>query len=169
MSLFLRLHLRRLAKQAEPSKVFLNRLETRLFERKEIVLWHRSHLLRFAVVPALLIVTLLGGTGAYAYTSDQVLPDHVLYPLRKSIEGFQVQIAAVTPMKDRVRLRLLERHAREKRLLEEKQAKEKASAKTTKSSTVKVVPVKNAPVKMNPVAPTSTKSFPQKASVKKGS
>ncbi len=84
---------------------------------------HRVRTLRFVAVPALLVIMLWGGTGAYAYSSDAVLPDHVLYPLRQSMEGFGVQIAAVTPLKDRVRLRLLERQAREKRLLQEKQQK----------------------------------------------
>lgn len=86
---------------------------------------HRLRVLRFAVAPALLVVSLLGGTGVYAYSSDTVLPGHALYPLRQSVEGFEIQLASVTGMKDRVRLRLLERHAREKRLIQEKKAPKK--------------------------------------------
>lgn len=133
MSLLLRLRLLRLARRVQPSSRFLGDLEARLFPRQDILTMHRLRALRFAVVPALFVLTLLGGTGAYAYSSDAVLPDHILYPLRKSMEGFEVQIAAVTPMKDRVRLRLLERQAREKRLLQEKKEKAKAKPKPAPS------------------------------------
>jgi len=108
----------------------------------------------------------LGGTGVYAYASDQVLPDHALYPLRQSLERFEVQIAAVTPMKDRVHLRLLERRAREKKLLEQKQQK----AKALKVVPVKVVPGKDVPAKIIPAkaSPTSTKAAPAKKVEKNG-
>lgn len=121
MSVFLRYQLFRLARRAQPSRAFLSGLEAQLFPREQILSMHRLRLMRFALAPALLVVSLLGSTGAYAYSSDQVLPGHALYPLRQSVEGFEVQLASVTGMKDRVRLRLLERHAREKRLLQERQ------------------------------------------------
>lgn len=121
MSVFLRYRLFRLAQRAKPSQAFLSGLEARLFPREQILSMHRLRLMRFAVVPALLVLSFLGGTGVYAYSSDRVLPNHVLYPLRQSVEGFEIQLASVTGMKDRVRLRLLERHAREKRLIEERQ------------------------------------------------
>lgn len=122
MSVFLRYRLFRLAQKAKPSQAFLSGLESRLFPREQILSMHRLRIMRFAVAPALLIVSLLGGTGVYAYSSDDVLPGHALYPLRESVEGFEFQLASVTGMKDRVRLRLLERHVREKRLIEELQA-----------------------------------------------
>ncbi len=126
MSLFLHYRLHRLSEKVKPSQEFLTSLEAKLFPREQILSMHRLRVLRFAVVPALLVISLLGSTTAYAYASDTVLPDHVLYPLRKGVEGVQLQVASVTNMKDRVRLRLLERHAREKRLLQEQQAKKKA-------------------------------------------
>lgn len=156
MSFFLRVRLWRAARRAAPSLGFLRRLETKLFAPAELMTFHRLRALRFAAVPALLIVSFLGGTGVYAYASDTVLPDHALYPLRQSLEGFEVQIAAVTPMKDRVHLRLLERRAREKKLLEEKQQKAKALKKTIP---VKVVPAKITPPK---ASSTSTKLAPVK-------
>ncbi len=150
MSFFLRVRLWRAARRSSPSSGFLRGLEAKLFPPAELMMLHRVRTLRYAVVPALLIVSFLGSTGVYAYASDTVLPDHALYPLRQSLEGFEVQIAAVTPMKDRVHLRLLERRAREKRLLEEKQQK----AKVLKAAPVKIVPLK--------VSPTSTKMAPSK-------
>ncbi len=121
MLIFLRYRLSSLAKRAKPSRVFLAHLESRLFPREQILSMHRLRKMRFALAPALMAVSLFGGTGVYAYSSDNVLPDHALYPLRQSVEGFEMQIASVTGMKDRVRFRLLERHAREKRLMQERQ------------------------------------------------
>lgn len=161
MSFFLRMRLWRAARRSSPSSGFLRTLEAKLFPPAELVTLHRLRALRFAAVPAMLIVSFLGSTGVYAYASDEVLPDHALYPLRQSLERFEVQIAAVTPMKDRVHLRLLERRAREKKLLEEKQQKAKALKKTT---SVKEVPAKLAPAKITPpkISPTSTKAAPIK-------
>jgi hypothetical protein len=155
MSFFLRVRLWRAARRSSPSSGFLHTLEAKLFPSEEIIALHRLRILRFAVVPSLLIVMFLGSTGVYAYASDTVLPDHALYPLRQSLEGFEVQIAAVTPMKDRVHLRLLERRAREKKLLEEKLQKTKgAKPVPAKVTAPKIVPAKMVPAK---AAPTSTK------------
>lgn len=156
MSFLLRVRLWRAARRSSPSSGFLRDLEAKLFPSTELVALHRVRALRFAVVPALLVISFLGGTGVYAYASDTVLPDHALYPLRQSLEGFEVQIAAVTPMKDRVHLRLLERRAREKKLLEEKQKK----AKVLKAAPVKIIPAK--------ASSTSTKSAPVKKVEKNG-
>jgi hypothetical protein len=134
MSVFLRYKLFRLARRSKPSQAFLSSLEARLFPREEILSMHRLRLMRFAVAPALLVVSLLGGTGVYAYSSDAVLPGHALYPLRQSVEGFEIQLASVTGMKDRVRLRLLERHAREKRLMQEEKKAPKPPVKGKKAS-----------------------------------
>ncbi|MBP6945584.1 hypothetical protein KBD61_04770 [Patescibacteria group bacterium] len=166
MSFLLRVRLWRAARRSSPSSVFLRALEAKLFPPAELITLHRLRALRFAVVPALLVVSCLGGTGVYAYASDQVLPDHALYPLRQSLERFEVQIAAVTPMKDRVHLRLLERRAREKKLLEQKQQK----AKALKVVPVKVVPGKDVPAKIIPAkaSPTSTKAAPAKKVEKNG-
>ncbi len=160
MSFLLRVRLWRASRRSSPSSRFLRALEAKLFAPAELMTLHRLRVLRFAAVPALLIVSFLGSTGVYAYASDTVLPDHALYPLRQSLEGFEVQIAAVTPMKDRVHLRLLERRAREKKLLEEKQKK----AKVPKAAPVKAIPAKIAPVKIIPTkaSPTSTKAAPVK-------
>ena len=121
MFVFLRYQLSRLAKRAQPSPVFLANLEAKLFPRAQILSLHRLKAMRFAFAPALIMVSLLGGTGVYAYSSDAVLPGHALYPMRQSVEGLTVRLATVTGMRDRVHLRLLERHAREKRLLQERQ------------------------------------------------
>lgn len=160
MSFFLRMRLWRASRRSSPSSRFLRTLEAKLFPPAELVTLHRLRALRFAAVPAMLIVSFLGSTGVYAYASDEVLPDHALYPLRQSLERFEVQIAAVTPMKDRVHLRLLERRAREKKLLEEKQQK----AKAVKVVPTKVAPPKEGPVKIVPpkISPTSTKAAPIK-------
>jgi hypothetical protein len=43
-------------------------------------------------VPALIVLLALGGTGAYAYESDNVIPEHPLYPVKRAVE--QVEAAA---------------------------------------------------------------------------
>ena len=120
MSFLIRYRLFRLARRSHPSSLFLTNLEKTLFPQKEINHLHYVRALRYGVVPALLIVGLLTGTGTYAYASDRVLPDHFLYPLRQSVEGVEFQLASVTGLKDRVRLKQLERRAREKKMLQEK-------------------------------------------------
>lgn len=137
---FLRYHFFRLAKRASPSQDFLDRLETKLFPRIDLVMVHRLRWMRFAVVPALIVVTILSGTGVYAYSSDTILPDHALYPLRQGVEGLTVQVAAVTGLKDRVRIRQIERHAREKILLEKKQAIKAPIIKPVQKPVPKIIP-----------------------------
>ncbi len=65
--------------------------------------------------------SLLGATAAYAYTSDTVLPDHPLYPLRQEIESIQFSFAASNPIaKDQVRLQYLQRREHELMLMKQR-------------------------------------------------
>lgn len=137
MSLFLRLRLFLMGRRARPSNAFLNTLEKKLFPPEQITVMHRMRVLRFAAVPALLIVSLLAGTGSYAYSSDEVLPGDFLYPIRKNMEGLEFKLAAVTGMKDRVRIRQLERRAREKALLQEREQKPKPKPEAKPKAPVK--------------------------------
>lgn len=131
-------------RRATPSKEFLLRLETRLFPKQEIMYIHYMRFLRLAVVPAVLVITLLASTGGYAYASPRVLPGHMLYPMRQGVEGMEMQIATLAglKMKDRVRLRQLERRAREKMLLEERTIQKQPQKKI---ETTKFGPQKPAP------------------------
>lgn len=149
MSLFIRYHLFRLSRRAKPSPKFLHRLESTLFSKAEAKHLHWMHFLRIAAAPALLVVSILTSTATYAYTSDRVLPGHALYPMRQSVEGFEIQLAAVTGMKDRVRLRQLERRARERILIEERKPA-----------------VKPAPSKSQPKKPPVLKPAPKPAKTK---
>lgn len=150
MSLLTRYHLFRLAQRVRLDSGFLSAMETKLFSQKDLHHLQRARFLRWAVAPALLIISLLTSTGTYAYVSDQVLPDHALYPLRQSVEGFAVQIASVTGMKDRVRLKQLERRAREKKLLQQRAVPVKKDTNAKKI----VVPDLSS-------TPTSTKVVPK--------
>src|SRR3989338_8315308 len=88
----IRQNLKRLSRLAEPRPAFQRAL------RKELVVprpWFVAVLKpAFATVS---IVTMLGaGTATYAYTSDDVVPDHPLYPIREQVERVEEAIA-VTP------------------------------------------------------------------------
>ncbi len=75
-----------------------------------------------AVVASItLIVSLSGGTVAYAYASDEVLPDHPLYALRSRIEQVEAKLAFTEEKKERVQLQQLERRLKEARLINKKQ------------------------------------------------
>ncbi len=118
--------LKRLSQTATPSREFALRLQSTLRERGAFASPRpvpRSSFglasLRFAGVALCLVVLLGTGTGAYAYTSDEVLPDHPLYPVRQSIENTE-EVLAITPAwKERVRKKHLARKHKEiQRMLE---------------------------------------------------
>lgn len=55
-----------------------------------------SSLLRFGV-PALVVIFALGGTGAYAYESESVTPEHPLYPVRRAVEKIEAVATVRSP------------------------------------------------------------------------
>lgn len=63
------------------------------------------------------MLSLVGGTVVYAYNSDQVLPDHPLYPVRSTIESVHLKMVRSSEEVERVRLQHVRRRMREARLL----------------------------------------------------
>jgi hypothetical protein len=118
---FLKRKLKRLGRHAEPDPAFLRALERQFVmhaktSRPSSVAW------KYAVASLVGVAFLASGTGAYAYSSDSVLPEHPLYPIRESIERVE-ESAAVTPrLKATVQLRHLARRVHEQKLLRQKRS-----------------------------------------------
>lgn len=117
MNWFLKHKLEKMGQEGDPSPEFVRSLEMKL--RAEIghpVWWIRWPKVATA---ACSIVMLAGsGTGAYAYNSDEVLPDHPLYAVRQGIEQVEERVAFTPKMKERFRTQIKKRREREKTLLE---------------------------------------------------
>lgn len=105
----IRHELKRLSRLAEPRAAFQRAL------RKEFVVprpWFVAVLKpAFATVS---IVTMLGaGTATYAYTSDDVLPDHPLYPIREQVERVEEAIAFTPTKRAAIQLKRVKRRVHE--------------------------------------------------------
>jgi len=116
MNWLLEHRLNKLAQKIGPDRVFVKRLENRLKTQSGrhlawIPVW------KLAAVPALLLTLVCGTTGAYAYTSDDVLPDHVLYPVRTGLEKIAEKASIGSQTKALVALDHLQRRLHEDRLL----------------------------------------------------
>lgn len=130
MNWFLKRKLEKMGQHGDPSPVFVRSLEKRL--RAEIghpVWWIRWPKVATA---ACSIVMLAGsGTGAYAYNSDEVLPDHPLYAVRQGIEQIEERVAITPRMKERVRAKFQKRREKEQQVL--KKRKERRAEKLKSS------------------------------------
>jgi hypothetical protein len=90
--------------------------------RKELVPLTTHHspfaiFLRPSIVAASLVTVLCTGTAAYAYVSEDVLPDHPLYPVRESIERIEEVIAPTADVRATVEVKHAARRADEVRKL----------------------------------------------------
>ena len=95
MTWHLKRKLREIGREGDPDRAFVRALELRL--RQEIghpVWWVKWS--KFAAAGGTALVLITSATGVYAYTSDDVLPDTPLYPVRLGIEQVE-QTVAVTP------------------------------------------------------------------------
>ncbi len=88
-----RYQLWKLKKMAQPSSVFAKTLEKKLRIRMGHGAWWvflKSESRRIAIATMSGIFLIGGGTGVYAYTSDNVTPDHPLYVLRTAMENVEM-------------------------------------------------------------------------------
>jgi len=99
----------RLSRRAEPDREFVTALKRRLQPTSAKLGW--SLVWKTAGV-ALVAVCALGlGTTGYVYASDDVLPDHPLYPLREKLEDAELALAPLAGEAnlERVQAKVLER------------------------------------------------------------
>ncbi|MFA5935247.1 MAG: DUF5667 domain-containing protein [Patescibacteria group bacterium] len=110
--------LKKLSRHAEPDRAFVAALENKILG--QIPRPIRIPAWKFAMGSLTAITLMLSGTGVYAYSSDEVLPDHLLYPLRETVENVEASLAFTPALKASVRLRLAKRRLREQFLVQAK-------------------------------------------------
>lgn len=123
MNPMMRYSLWKLSRRAKPDAEFLARLECAMREcgsfsavRRAVPVWRLA-------TGAYATVLMLGvGTSAYAYMSDDVLPEHPLYPLRETVEALEERVAMTTKAKSAVQRKHLERKLEEVRRMQERRS-----------------------------------------------
>lgn len=104
----------RIGRKANPDAAFVRSLKQRIVGKPRSVV---SHWKKAAVGSITSASLLLLGTGAFAYSSDVVLPDHPLYPVRQTLEKVEVKLSFTLEQKAKVQLDHLERRLKEQQLL----------------------------------------------------
>lgn len=110
----------RIGRRANPDRDFTRALEARIAQTIRPK-HHLSPAVRVAAGSLAGLTLLFGSTAAYAYSSDDVLPDHPLYPLRESIEQAEDALAPTPTIRAAVRLNIVQRKLKERLLLDAKQ------------------------------------------------
>lgn len=106
--------LKLLSRKAAPRPEFERELRLKLLERGLGATPTRiPFYMRTAGVIASIVLVFGAGTATYAYTSDDVLPEHPLYPIRQSVEDAEGALALTPRMRDRIARKHLARKVRE--------------------------------------------------------
>lgn len=114
--------LKKIAQRVDPDPHFTAALETRL----KTTLGHPFWWIRARVwlMAGLTVLTVAGSaTSVYAYTSDDVVPDHPLYALRQTIESVEIVTAFTPAQKVQVTVNHLERRIKEQRVMKARHRK----------------------------------------------
>ncbi|HVM90468.1 MAG TPA: DUF5667 domain-containing protein [Verrucomicrobiae bacterium] len=112
----------KIARRAKPDAAFVARMEREFAKRnvQNAKSDFTSFALRLTGALSALVLSLGLGTSAYAYSSDDVTPDHPLYPIRTAVENV-AEAAAVTPaLKAAVQQTMVKRRLHEVQVLEAK-------------------------------------------------
>lgn len=108
--------LRRVERQSRPDRHFRVRLRNRL-----VYPYGRPWYV-FAMKPVagvMSIAVMMGaGTGVYAYSSEQVLPSHPLYPVRQEMEALEEHFQFTDVQRANLRRKLLSRRVHEAELMD---------------------------------------------------
>lgn len=121
MNPILEYKLKRLGRHGKPSKAFVDALQQKLIEKgaspKRVAF--AMPVMRFAAAALSVVLLFSVGTSAYAYSSDEVTPDHPLYGVRQTVESVEEAVALTPAWKERVRQKHLIRKQKEiERMLE---------------------------------------------------
>ncbi len=120
--------LKNLSTHADPTPRFRHALEKRLHgELGHPVWWIQGW--KWAVSGATILSLAGSATGVYAYTSNDVLPDHPLYGLRQAIEQVEESMAVQPEQKVQVKLKQIQRRLQEEDLM---RAQKKPVPETTR-------------------------------------
>lgn len=125
MNIILEYKLKKLGRRGKPSKDFVDALEMKLVDKGATVIPAKAGIQRNGWIPAfagmtrfaaaaLSIVLVFGiGASAYAYSSEEVTPEHPLYGLRQAVEVAEETVAVTPAWKERVIKKHLERKQKE--------------------------------------------------------
>lgn len=117
MNLILRYKLSRLSQRGKPSKDFVDTLQQKLIDKGAYAPPMKAGvqpvMMRFAAAALSIVILFSIGTSAYAYSSDEVTPDHPLYGLRQAVEVAEEAVAVTPAWKERVIRKHLERKQKE--------------------------------------------------------
>lgn len=119
---FLRYRLWRLGRHALPDSLFKRELRRELQTRGFLPVAQPliGKRWRMALASTTACGTLFAGTVGYAWASDDVLPDHALYPIREEVERVELALARTPEKKQDIRLQHLERRVHEIKLMQQK-------------------------------------------------
>lgn len=108
--------LNKIGRRADPDGEFVRAFEAHLRSEtapatKFFTVW------KTAAVSLSLIGCFVIGTGAYAYASDNVLPEHPLYPVKTALEKAEGKLALAPGREATIRLKMARRRLKEQLLL----------------------------------------------------
>lgn len=115
--------LKRLAGRANPDPGFTRALQKTL---RTMDAGHKLFWINWRKLTSVSILTVLvagSATSVYAYSSNDVLPDSPLYPVREAIENVESATATTPEAKADMQVKLLQRHLEEARLMQLKNKK----------------------------------------------
>lgn len=119
MEWFLQRKLQKIAKKAEPSRDFVFQLEKTLKKDIGHPFWWMQWS-KVAASAACVSLVLGSGTGVYAYTSEEVIPEHPLYGVREQIEQVETKLARSEQAKTEIEIKHLKRRVFEAQKLRER-------------------------------------------------
>jgi len=115
--------LARLSRRADPARDFVVSLHRRLEEAGYLApAVRRPPVWKLCGAGVLALLLVFIGTGSYAYASDDVLPDHPLYPLRQTIENAELNLSPMVTHapKEKIQAKILARRLKEIKIIREK-------------------------------------------------
>ena len=115
--------LARLSRRADPSRDFIASLHKRLEDTGYLApAVRRAPVWKLCGAGLLALLLVFIGTGSYAYASDDVLPDHPLYPLRQTIEQAELNLSPMVTHapKEKIQAKILARRLKEIKIIREK-------------------------------------------------
>lgn len=119
MNWLLERKLKKIGRSASPRRAYVGALQKTLqAEMGHPVRWIDWKNVTVATLTSLSLI--VGGTGVYAYSSDEVTPDHPLYSLRQEIESVEEEAAVTPELKQHVQQNHQQRREHERQVMEER-------------------------------------------------
>lgn len=112
MNPILRYRLWKLSRAHQPSADFVHRLNAKLGLHHQPS-WFTTPAFRASFASLVMVASMGVGTVSYAYASDEVTPDHPLYPVREAAEAVEEAVAPTPSIKQAVIQKHLERRVQE--------------------------------------------------------